>query len=140
MALVLQIPAFMNQLRMKKKRILVIDPDHDFCKNVSLFLEENYYIDIRKGLDYIDHTIILKKIDLLIIEADFADKNLVDLLKRLKENHGNLKILIMYTYFPSDHEIERQIGKGADDMIAKPFDVYLLKKKVDKLLKSVNNA
>ena len=117
-----------------KKNILVIDADEEFSRDVRLYLEENYHVTTRQGLEFLDYTIILKKTDLLILEADYADRNLLKLLEQLKQNHPAIKILIMYTYFQSDTLIEKALVNDADDVIAKPFDVVMLKNKVDQLL------
>lgn len=124
--------------KIRRNNILVIDPDEDFCRDVRLYLEENYEVNTRQGIEYIDYTIILKKVDLLIIEADYADKNLLQLLEELKRNHAKIKIILMYTYFSSDKLIEQALANDADDMIAKPFDVAILKNKVDQLLGARN--
>ncbi len=118
----------------QRNNILVIDPDKEFCKDVRLFLEENYNVFTRQGMEYIDYSILLNKINLIILEADNADYNLVHLIDKLRENHSNIKIIIMYTYFTADKTTERALARDADDMIAKPFDVCLLKNKVDRLL------
>lgn len=117
-----------------KKNILVIDPDKDFCSNVQLFLEENYQVIARQELNYIDYTIILNRIDLLLIEAEYAGADVLSLVKRLKKNHRHLKIIIMYTYFSTDKVTEKNLAHHTDDMINKPFDVDLLKGKIDTLL------
>ncbi|HID39052.1 MAG TPA: response regulator [Calditrichaeota bacterium] len=135
MASLLQKQRDMNQKQNKKKHILVIDPDEDFCRNVRLYLEESYEVTARQGLEYIDYTILLNRIDLMLIEADFADFELVNALQRIHKDYPSLKIIIMYTYFPADRKIERALVKIADTTIAKPFDVFQLKTKVDHLLR-----
>jgi len=117
-----------------KKNILVIDADEEFSRDVRLYLEENYHVTTRQGLEFLDYTIILKKTDLLILEADYADHTLLKLIEQLKQNHPTIKILIMYTYFHSDTLVEKALVNDADDVIAKPFDVVMLKNKVDQLL------
>jgi len=117
-----------------KKNILVIDPDEEFTRDVRLFLEENYNVHTRQGIEYLDYTIVLQKIDLLVIEAEFADTDFIRLLDQLRQNHPRLKIIIMYTYFSADQNIEQALANDADDLISKPFDVALLKSKVDVLL------
>jgi DNA-binding NtrC family response regulator len=118
------------------KNILVIDPDEDFCRNVRLFLEDNYRVISRQELEYIDYTISLNRIDLLLIEAEFAGADVLTLIKHLKAHHRELKIIIMYTYFSTDKSTERILAKNTDAMITKPFDVGLLKEKLDNLLQS----
>jgi len=117
-----------------KKNILVIDADEEFSRDVRLYLEENYHVTTRQGMEFLDYTIILKKTDLLILEADYADRTLLKLIEQLKQNHPTIKILIMYTYFHSDTLVEKALVNDADDVIAKPFDVVMLKNKVDQLL------
>jgi DNA-binding response OmpR family regulator len=123
-----------NEEVLSKKNILVIDPDEDFCTNVRLFLEENYRVTARQELDYIDYSILMNGIDLLLIEAEYAGTDVLALVKNLKKNHKNLKIIIMYTYFSSDKVTEKSLAAYTDDMINKPFDVDVLKEKIDTLL------
>ncbi len=130
----MQLQKDMSQKQNEKKRILVIDPDEDFCRNVRLYLEESYEVTARQGLEYIDYTILLNRVDLLLIEADFADFELVNALQQIHKDYPSVKIIIMYTYFPADRKIERALVKIADTTIAKPFDVFQLKTKVDDLL------
>ncbi len=130
----------MNANENRKKRILVVDPDEDFCRNVRLYLEESYDVSARQGLEYIDYAILLNRVDLLLIEADFANNELVRSLQRIQKEHAHLKIVIMYTYFPSDKKIEQGLAKVADAMIAKPFDVFQLKTKIDGLLKKTEQV
>lgn len=118
----------------KTIKILVIDPDEDFSNDVRLFLEDNYHVDTRQTIDHLDYTIILNKVDLIILAVDYPDNNLTSLLDQIRKNHNKIKIIIMYTYFPLDHNLEKSLVNHADDMITKPFDVALLKNKVDVLM------
>jgi DNA-binding NtrC family response regulator len=118
----------------KKKRILVIDPDEEFCRSIRLYLEEDYQVTTRQGFDYFDYSIILNKIDLLIMEADLADARLIHLIKQIRHNHPAIRIIIMYVYFPPDKTIEKALVEDADDIISKPFDVDILQQKVNSLL------
>jgi len=118
----------------KRKNILVIDPDKEFGRNVRLYLEEEYGVFTRQGLMHIDYTIILRQIQLIICEAEFLNNELLVLIKRLREKHPPLKLIVMYTYLPDDENIKKMLLTAADDLIAKPFDVKSLKNKVDALL------
>ncbi len=117
----------------KPENILVIDSDRDFCKNVRLYLEQDYNVVTRQNLKYIDYTILLNKIDLLIIDEGFDKSNLLNFIQGVKQKHRRLKIIVMYTYFQSDQKTEKELFRFVDDMIAKPFDVKLLKNKVRRL-------
>jgi len=121
-------------MEQSSKKILVVDPDVEFSTNVRLFLEDNYTVIARQELEYIDYTIQLSQIDLLLIEAEYAGPDVHKLITELKNNHPSLKIIIMYTYFTADRITEKNLVKDSDDMITKPFDVGILKEKVDNLL------
>lgn len=124
----------MKRIDSKNINILVIDPDEDFAQNVQMFLEETYSVGTRQGIEYLDYTIILKQIKMIILDVESVDQNVIELLNQIRSNHENVKIIIMYTYFSSDKEFEKTLINHADDVIAKPFDVTLLKNKVDSLL------
>lgn len=117
-----------------KKRILVVDPDEDFCKSVRLYLEESYQVTSRQGLEYIDYTLLLKQTDILVIDADQADRNFSSRLAGIRANHPEIKIVVMYTYFSTNKQDEILLARTADDLIAKPFDVSTLRDKLENLL------
>ncbi|GEM_PF-6845713 len=118
----------------RPKNILVIDPDKEFSENVRLFMEQDYHVDIRQNIEYIDHTIILRRINLVVIDAEYVTRDLVPVLNTIRRHHPGLKIIIMYTYLPEDKILEKDLIDLSDDVIAKPFNVDLLKDKVDHLL------
>ncbi|APF18829.1 hypothetical protein Calab_3198 [Caldithrix abyssi DSM 13497] len=124
-----------NNGRLFRNNLLVIDPDHEFCKNVGMYLEDSFNVYIRDNVEYLDYTIILNRIDLVIVNVDNADENLLKELFNLKQQHQNVKIILMYTFIPDKPEIRRQLKKIADALITKPFDVELLKIKIECLLK-----
>lgn len=124
----------MDQKDDKNVKVLVIDPDKDFARDVRIFLEETYYVDTKQELDHLDYTFILNRIDVIILAVDSVGQNVIALLEQVRANHRKIKIIIMYTYFSSDREIEKTLVNYADDMITKLFDVALLKSKVDSLL------
>ncbi|MEJ2052962.1 MAG: response regulator [Calditrichaceae bacterium] len=123
----------MNLKNEKIIKVLVIDPDEDFSRDVRLFLEDTYYVDTRQTIDQLDYIILLNKIDLIVMAVDYPDKNLISLLEQIRKNHKKLKIVIMYTYFSSGQDFEKSLVNYADDIITKPFDVALLKNKLDSL-------
>ncbi len=118
----------------RTKKILVIDPDREFCNNVRLYLEEDYQVLTRQGLRNLEETVLLRQIDLLIIDADYSIDYLVLLIGRLRSKYPSLKIILMYTYFNADKQVERILASDVDDVIAKPFDVDRLKAHIDVLL------
>jgi len=113
-----------------KRNILVVDPDKDFCNSVRLYLEDSYMVYDRRTLDKIDYTVMLKRIDFLLINADYIQKDFGDVLSRLRLRYPSLIIIVLYTSFSAPQD-EKTLAQLADAMLAKPFDVKLLKKRLD---------
>ena len=124
-----------NMLTSDKNKILVVDSDKEFCQNVRLFLEEDYDVYIRQSCNDLNRFIILKRIDLIICEAEFFNKETLVTFENLRNRHPGLKLILMYTYLSDDAEIKEAFTKDVDDLIAKPFRVDVLKKKVELLLR-----
>lgn len=116
-------------------KILLVDSDKEFCQNVRLFLEDDYEVYIRHSCHDLDRFIMLKSIELIICDAEFFKKDLLAVFERLRKRHPGLKLILMYTYLSDDEEIKKAFSKDVDDLIAKPFPVNLLKKKVQLMLK-----
>lgn len=124
----------MSRIKSKNIKILVIDPDEDFARDVQMFLEDTYCVTTRQIIDLLDYTIILNNIDVIILSVDSVDKAFITLLEKIRRNHSNIKIIIMYTYLSSDRAVEKKLIEFTDDIITKPFDVTILKNKVDSVL------
>ena len=124
----------MSRIKSKNIKILVIDPDEDFARDVQMFLEDTYCVTTRQIIDLLDYTIILNNIDVIILSVDSVDIAFITLLEKIRRNHSNIKIIIMYTYLSSDRAVEKKLIEFTDDIITKPFDVTILKNKVDSVL------
>ncbi len=120
-----------------KKNVLVLDPDREFCKNVGMFLEDRFNVYIREDVESLDYTILLNQIQLMLVNVDNADAAFLEELSNIKKNHPDVKILFMYTLMPEKADIRQKIKKLADASIAKPFDVELLRIKMECLLRDV---
>ncbi|MCD6375123.1 MAG: hypothetical protein J7L94_06315 [Caldisericaceae bacterium] len=122
-----------------KKNVLVLDPDREFCKNVGMFLEDRFNVYIREDVESLDYTILLNQIQLMLVNVDNADAAFLEELSHIKKNHPEVKILFMYTIMPEKADIRLKIKKLADASIAKPFDVELLRIKMECLLRDVRS-
>ncbi len=127
-------------LRNKKKNILIIDPDRGFCEDLRLFLQDHYNVDIRQSLKNIEPTIILRRIDLLVIDAEYAEQELIKLFETIRTKYSHLKIIIMYTVFPTDKITERLLVRDSDAILNKPFRAEILREKMEALLNNRREA
>ncbi len=125
-----------NSAKTFSKNILVIDPDHELCKSIGLYLQDAFNVYLRYDLDYLDYTIFLNNINLILIDVDALTPYVVNNLQKVKKIYPQIKFLIMYTLLPENSELRNALRNLADGMIAKPFDVECLRFKIDVLLEN----
>ncbi|MBC7849823.1 MAG: sigma-54-dependent Fis family transcriptional regulator [Chitinophagaceae bacterium] len=103
------------------KKILVIDDDRDMCLLLNKFLTSKGYTvnesySGKKALEYLE----TNKPDLVLCDFRLEDMEGNILLKRIKELHSELPVIIITGY--SDIKIAVEVMKsGARDYIAKPL-------------------
>jgi DNA-binding response OmpR family regulator len=114
-------------------KALVVDPDKDFCNSMKLYLEDSYFIYTSQKVDDLKTIILRYDINILIIGSDYAVHYLVEMIRDLKKSASSLKIIVMYNYLPNEKELAKMLIDYSDDHISKPFDVHLLKEKVERL-------
>ncbi|MEJ2542918.1 MAG: response regulator [Calditrichaceae bacterium] len=124
----------MNHIGERKINVLVIDPDEEFAHDVKMFLEDTYCVNIKPTIDKLDYSNTLDHVNVIIIAIEFLSKDFINLIEQLRKKHENIKIISMYTYITSDKELEHKLIEYSDDIITKPFDVTLLKNKLDSFL------
>ena len=79
--------------------------------------------------------ISLEEIDLALIDLYFKGEDGFDLLKYLKSNYPDIKIVIV-SMEARKEKIKKAINLGADNYITKPFDKRTLLQKVNLILSS----
>jgi DNA-binding response OmpR family regulator len=99
-----------------------------------MFLEDTYCVNIKPTIDKLDYSNTLDHVNVIIIAIEFLSKDFINLIEQLRKKHENIKIISMYTYITSDKELEHKLIEYSDDIITKPFDVTLLKNKLDSFL------
>src|SRR2546430_1579408 len=99
---------------MASKRILFVDDDLDWRLIVSDFLAEAGFqvataVDAREALLEASRT----KLDLIILDLDLAGKNGASLLKPLKQNQPNARILLYTGVDHAEAEVQALLNEGA---------------------------
>jgi DNA-binding response OmpR family regulator len=117
-----------------KKKILVVDDEPDILEFLQVILEEEGYIvgTTDKG-EYVEelHNGGLPNLILLDVLLSGKDGRAIAKHLRSQEDTKNIPI-IMFSAHPSAEETARQAG--ANDFLAKPFDISALLEKVAKYL------
>lgn len=116
------------------KRILVVDDDPDILEFLQIVLEEEGYtvITSQKG-EYLEQLHNGGLSDLILVDVLLSGKDGREIVKYLKSQEETQHIpVLMFSAHPSAEETARQAG--AEDFLAKPFNVEMLLAKIAHLL------
>ena len=122
---------------MSKKRILIIEDEHDLVELIMLRLEANGYeamaaYDGEEGLRAAKE----EKPDLIVLDVMMPKMNGFDVCRKLKddEKFKRIPILMLTVKFqPNDIKFAKELG--ADEYLTKPFEPEILLNKIRELLK-----
>lgn len=118
-----------------KKRILAVEDEKDILEILEFILNDSGY-EIKTSLTARN---IFKDVeefhpDLILLDIMIYDKDGREICKALKMNNSTKNIpVVMVSAHP---DIENTIGKevGANDYVAKPFDIDFLLQKIENQL------
>ncbi|MBV9231382.1 MAG: response regulator [Chloroflexi bacterium] len=112
------------------KRILVVDDEPDILEFLEIILEEEGYrvVTSDKG-EYLEQLRNGGLPHLILVDVLLSGKDGREIVKYLKSQQETKQIpIIMFSAHPSAEETARQAG--ADDFLAKPFDIDVLLAKI----------
>ena len=117
-----------------KQTILVIDDDPDIGIMMKMMLEfKGYNTFVIERADEVMGKINTDKIDLIIMDMLLSGVNGVDVCSDLKKDAKTINIpIVMISAHPSAKDM--CLGAGADDFIAKPFDMQDMLSRIGRLL------
>ncbi len=125
---------------LKRRRILIIDDEKDLCFFVrqNLKLLGNYEVIIaRNGKEGI-RAARVRKPDLILLDIIMPGLDGFEVLKRLKENKKTLFIPVIFLTAKGDEESKlKAVSLYNDDYIVKPFEMRILKSKIDNVLAKI---
>ncbi|HRH94104.1 MAG TPA: response regulator transcription factor [Candidatus Peribacteria bacterium] len=116
-------------------RILLVEDHETVAKNIKTFLELQQYIvtvahDGNDGLE----KAMTQEVDLLILDINLPGMDGYMLCSMLRESGKKMPIL-MLTARSKQTEMVKGLNLGADDYLAKPFDLDVLLARVKALLR-----
>lgn len=118
----------------RKKTILIFEQELNIANGLKAILKKEDYQAVSTYSPYAIKDILEdKEPDLVIINISIPKELGLNILSKLKEIFPFAPIIAMSVYSNSfsGRELKRL---GADDFIAKPFDVNNLKQKIEQLL------
>ena len=114
----------------RKKKILVVDDEPDILEFLQVILEEEGYAVLTsdKG-EFLEQLHNGGLPDLILVDVLLSGKDGRDIVKHLKSQEETKHIpVIMFSAHPSAEQTAREAG--AEDFLAKPFEINELLAKV----------
>lgn len=116
------------------RKILIVEDEKDILKRLSMFLSEyNFNIIVASSIDEV-YEKTDASIDLALLDINLPDGKGDELIKYFKER--DIRIIITTVKNDSNY-IAEALDNGVDDYITKPFDLNVLRARVDAILRTV---
>lgn len=115
--------------------ILLIEDDRPLNKAISIYFkkEKFYVLSSFSGQEALD-ILSQNNLDLIILDINLPDLSGFDLIEQIKIINSNIPILIL-SACDLDSAILHGFNLGAEDYVTKPFNIEILHKKINVILK-----
>ncbi|MEM9372326.1 MAG: response regulator, partial [Planctomycetota bacterium] len=119
------------------KRLLLVDDDPEILALLTDWFEDDARFEIRTAQSGYDAGLETERFEPHVIVLDFKlpdiNGNVVCERIRGSEKHRDVKILCVSGVVET-HEVDRLLSAGADGFIKKPFDLAVLRERIEVLL------
>ena len=105
---------------MTKKELLICDDNKRFCSGLKLILEEYYNVTTLNDGKQVFDVVSKSNIDLVLLDYDLRTINGTNIIRRIKNNLPNIKIIMVTGHEDADVKA-MAFSLGVDDYIIKPF-------------------
>ena len=119
-------------------RILIIEDEYSLADILSERLKkENYLVDIENDGENGLYSALNGVYNLIILDVMLPKMNGFDILKEIRENELDVKVIMLTAKSELDDKLEG-FDKGADDYISKPFHIEEVVARVNTQLRKNN--
>ena len=120
-----------------QKKILVVDDDPALQNLICRFFKYNNYLtESAFDCQTARQKLIRFKPDLVILDVNLPDDTGLNLCQEMKNNQT---LVVMLTSMDDTNYILQAFDKGADDYITKPFNLQILKAKINALFRRTSS-
>lgn len=112
------------------KKILIIDDDHEILEMLGIVFQDSGYEIIlsNKGMDCDQISILRPDLMLLDVRLEGYEKTGDQICRELKTQGAKVPVVLM----SAEHNLQKiALDCHADDYLCKPFDISLLRSKVN---------
>jgi len=122
-------------------RLLLVEDHAELAEWVSKALAQaGYAVDVLTRGDHADHALLTQPYDLMILDLGLPGLDGLEVLRRLRARHkGPQMPVLILTARGSTEERVKGLNLGADDYLAKPFELAELEARVKALLRRSGN-
>jgi DNA-binding response OmpR family regulator len=122
-----------ESLETAKKKVLVVDDDTALQNLICRFLNYNNYLT-EGALNGKTARKLLRRLqpDLVILDINLPDETGLNLCEEIRKTNA---LIIMLSSMSDTNYILEAYARGADDYVVKPFNLQILKAKIDALLR-----
>ena len=115
--------------------ILLIEDDRPLNKAISVYFkkEKFYVLSFFSGQEALD-ILSQNNLDLIILDINLPDLSGFDLIEQIKMIDANIPVVIL-SACDLDSDILHGFNLGAEDYVTKPFNIEILHKKINVILK-----
>ncbi len=121
------------------KRILVVEDHKDIAMLVEKRLSKTFAVELAFNGEDASDLLNDKEFDLVILDLSLPKKSGFDVLKDLRKKSSFPPVLILSGLNAVDDKV-KGLKLGADDYLAKPFDMKELMARIEALLRRVPTA
>ncbi|MEA3352879.1 MAG: response regulator [Campylobacterota bacterium] len=118
-------------------KIAIVDDENHILEMLSTFLEDSYDVTIFSNPLVALQNIQNGGFDLVLCDIMMPEMNGLELLKKLRENHNDTKVIMMTAFDTMDKALEAH-KYGANHYIKKPFNSLIeVEQKISDVLNNI---
>ena len=119
-------------------KILLIEDEPDLRKSIKQYLHQEGYV-VESAADFVkaSEKVSEYEYDCILVDITLPKGSGLDIIKQLKKNNSKAGIIIISAKNSSDDKIEG-LDLGADDYLAKPFNLAELNSRIKALIRRRN--
>ena len=121
------------------KRVLVVEDNKDIAMLVEKRLSRQFAVDIAVNGEDASVSINENPYDLIVLDLSLPKKSGFDVLKDMRKKSAYPPVLILSGLNAVEDKV-KGLKLGADDYLAKPFDIKELVARIDALMRRVPSA
>ncbi len=117
-----------------KKVLLIADDEEMNRKIISKFLKNSFdIIETENGRETME-VLTSKHVDAILLDIIMPEMDGLEVLEQIKKNHDYDNIAILVATSTKEKTERMALSLGADDIVAKPYDPLVIRKRMDNIL------